>query len=521
MGQNNQDRETMLATLTGIHASKLSYYSELKEKVAELEARNQQILEAKQMAEAYCEQLSRTAEELSALYEASRRQALRLDRALASLKSISQVLTTTTQGVDALLQAVVRTAAELFETDYAVIALGPDLEAPQMVYCAYRLPGRAMPATLPDPLHHLIVSVMEEPKALHRVSEEDQTYSLCVPMFREKTLAGALCLQTRDGCDFDDSDLAMLQTLANQAAVAIENARLFEETRRLHAETTRLYQLAVQEKEQAERKTRELEEARAELSLMQREQILSEERNRIARELHDSVAQILTSIGLNLEWCRQQLPEDSLVYRRILDLKQLARSGIYEVRNTIFELSSVHISETGLVPALQELLKEFERTTDIVAELTVNGQVQRLPLPVETALYRVTREALYNVFKHAQASRVNVSVAFRPGRVRLQVTDNGVGIAPAAIERCQEGLTSGLRNMVSRMEEVGGELIISNLSSDGQGQGTSVAALVPRRDRPIGDWLDQAGVSASRPTASPGWSGEEVRVGTDPGSIGG
>lgn len=487
MGPNNQDRETILAALTGIHASKLSYYSELKEKVAELEARNEQMREAKQMAEAYCEQLRRTAEELSSLYEASQRQALRLDRALASLKSISQVLTTTTQGVDTLLQAVVRTAAELFETDYAVIALGPDLEVPQVVYCAYRLPSRAMPAVLPEPLHDLIVAVMEDPKPLHQVSQEDQTYSLCVPMFREKTLAGALCLQTGDGYDFDESDLAMLQTLANQAAVAIENARLFEETRRLHAEMTRLYQLAVQEKEQAERKTRELEEARAELSLMQKEQILSEERNRIARELHDSVAQILTSIGLNLEWCRQQLPEDSPVYRRILDLKQLARSGIYEVRNTIFELSSVHISERGLVSALKELAREFERTTDIDAEFTMSGQEQRLPLSVETALYRVTQEALYNVFKHAQATRVEVAINFYPEQVQLQVADDGVGIAPGTLQRCQDGVTLGLKNMLSRMQEVGGKLTLSALSSDGHRPGTRVTAFVSILDQTIGD----------------------------------
>jgi signal transduction histidine kinase len=237
----------------------------------------------------------------------------------------------------------------------------------------------------------------------------------------------------------------------------------------MQAVTRRLYEMALQQKEEAERKTRELNQARQELSQMQKEQILTVERNRIARELHDNVAQILTSIGLNVEWCRQQVPGNSSLHQRLLWLKQLARNGIYEVRNAIFELSGVTILESGLVQALGNIAAEFERITGIEAGYSVEGTVRRLPTEAETALYRVAQEALYNIFKHAGANHVQLQIAFSQGEVSMEVTDDGVGIAETAIQRCRQGLTFGLKSMQGRMEDLGGTLEILNLDTDGRG----------------------------------------------------
>lgn len=474
------DKENLLAALTGINASKISYYRELKEKIRELESSNAQLREAKYTADELYEQVRRNADELAQLYEKSQVQAERLDRAISSLKSISQVLTATTQGVEALLQAVVRTAAELFETEYAVMTLSGSDNAQQRFYCAYGSPSGPMAAVPPRSLCRLIDTVIEDQRPVFNVTRDnaDSAVIVCVPMFREETLVGTICLQAREGCDFAESDISILQTLANQAAVAIENARLFEESQHLQAETKRLYEIALQQKSEAEKKTRELEQARNELGLAQKEQLLSEERNRIARELHDSVAQILTSIGLNLEWCRQQLAEDSPLYEKILCLKQLARNGIYEIRNTIYELSAINISELGLAPALVGISQEFQRITGIEADLTVVGEVRRLPLNGETALYRVAQEALYNVFKHAQATHVDLKLEFTSHELLLTITDNGIGIPEEAIKQSREGTTFGLKNMWERIEKLKGKLQITDLN----GSGTRVTAIIPMSD---------------------------------------
>ncbi|HEX2922484.1 MAG TPA: GAF domain-containing protein, partial [Chloroflexota bacterium] len=317
-----EEKDAALAALTGINSSKLGYYRELKAKVHELEASNEQLREAKRVADDLYEQVRRNAEELSSLYERSLLQAKRLDRAIASLKSISQVLTTTTRGVEVLLQSVVRTAAELFDTEYAVMTVGVPGGAEQAAYCAYGLPSSAFPAIAPRRLLDLIDVAARERRPVTDPPGEhgDWPVTLCVPMFRDDLLVGNLCLQFREGRNIAESDLSILQTLASQAAVAVENARLFEESQRLQLSTRQLYEMAQEQKDRAEKRTQELTLARDELTLMQQEQLLNEERNRIARELHDSVAQILISIGLNLEWCRQQVGEESPAHEKLLSL---------------------------------------------------------------------------------------------------------------------------------------------------------------------------------------------------------
>ncbi|MGI5836740.1 MAG: ATP-binding protein [Chloroflexota bacterium] len=475
-------KDSLLAVLTGINASKLGHYGELKKKIRELEISNAQLREAKDAADGFCKQLSRNAEELASLYEKTLVQARKLDWAITSLKSISQVLTNTTHGMDVLLQSVVRTVADLFATEYAVMTVGGEDGTDEVVYCAYGLPPVPMPAVPPQQLLDLASKLAKDRRPiLHTPKNGDGLPTvLCVPMLREGMLVGNICLQCQNGDDFSENALSILQTLANQAAIAIENARLFEESRRLQAETRKLYELALRQKDEAERRTLELKQARDELSVMQKEQILNQERNRIARELHDSVAQILISIGLNLEWCRQQLPEGTPIYERILCLKKLARNGVYEIRNAIFELWSSEISEIGLVPALERMTREFQRIASIETDFSVKGDVRRLPTHTETVLYRVTQEALYNAFKHAQATRLDIEAKYGAGEVQLRITDNGVGIDEAAVARGEEGLTYGLKTMLARVREVNGVLEIRNLSREGGG--TRVVARVPVKE---------------------------------------
>ncbi len=472
----------MLAMLTGIDASKINYYAELKNKIRELEIKNEQLREAKIIADEWYRMACADAEKIAMLYEESRVQAERLDRAIAALRSISQALTNTTQGVDDLLQSVVRTAAALFTAEYAVVTYGEGEQTKRVVYCTYGLPSGPVPALPPERLLHLIEAAGRERRPIMDVCRSHGTTVtlLCTPMMREESPVGNICLQRQNGAVFTETDLQIVQILANQAATAIENARLFEESRRLHAETVELYEMALRQKEEAERRTTELRQARYEISQMQKEQILSEERNRIARELHDNVAQILTSIGLNLELCRRQLSDDSPVAQRLASLKQLARNGIYEIRNTIFALSTVSALSAGLPRALSSLAREFEQITGLKATTRFIGNERKLPLAVETALYRVAQEALYNAFKHAEATQVHVEVGFSDSEITMQVTDNGIGITEVTIQRAQQGHTFGLRNMQSRVEELGGTLAIGRALPSGRG--TRVTARLSVKD---------------------------------------
>jgi len=275
--------------------------------------------------------------------------------------------------------------------------------------------------------------------------------------------------------------------------LAAENARLLAANQRLQAEIARLQEAARQQQEEAQRRIRELEGARDGFGPLQEEQILGAERRRIARDLHDSVAQLLTSIALNLEWCRQQLPPSSPVYERLQRLRQLARNGIYELRNTIFDLSAADTPEWELVPILAQITAEFQRVTGIETRFATTGELCKLPLPVQSSLYRVTREALYNAFRHAQATRVTVELAFGAREIRLQITDNGVGIPDSALHRGPEGLTFGLKSMLSRLQEVGGSFEITSLATAGHGPGTRIVACVPLQEVAHGTHAHSAG----------------------------
>ncbi|MEW6406399.1 MAG: GAF domain-containing sensor histidine kinase, partial [Chloroflexota bacterium] len=303
-----------------------------------------------------------------------------------------------------------------------------------------------------------------------------------VPMTRDGLLEGSISLQRRGDRDLDEYDASVLQILANQATVAIQNARLFEESQYLRAQTEELYRVAVEQKLEAERKRRELEMAQDEIDSMEREQIISMERERIARELHDDVAQILTSIGLNLEWCRQHLPPQSPVQERIACLKQLARNGLYEIRNAILGLSPTNIAELGLAGALEKLVSDFENISRIAAKLQVTGTPQHSTNGVENALYHICQEALYNVFKHAHAQHVQVQLVFESDATILTVADDGIGLSAGLSGPEPPAVTFGLKNMNARAEEWGGMLTIS----PGKDKGTRVVARIPGQENPWG-----------------------------------
>ncbi|MDI7276060.1 MAG: sensor histidine kinase, partial [Anaerolineae bacterium] len=383
-------------------------------------------------------------------------------------------------------------AAELYKAEYAILQLNLESAAGPKVYAHQPIAG-VVPDQLPEWVADLALAAAVRRRPVCGPRAADGRLAVCVPLLREEAAAGALCLQTGRPHESGEPDPSLLQILARNAMVAVEAALLLEESRRSHAQALKDCELALEQAREWEAWAGDRERARAELNAEQRARILAEERDRLARQLHDSVAQILTSISLNLEWCLRQVPAASPVHERLLNLGQLARHGIFELRNAIFGLAPVESPDQGPVPVLQGLAKEFGQETGIETVFTVGGDARPLPPPVQTSLYHVTREALSNANRHARATRVTVALTFHPHEIRLRVQDDGVGIPAGALQRSLQGLTFGLGSMLRRLREVDGTLEISNLAEHGPRRGTAIEARVPLEESASGSHPHPAG----------------------------
>jgi len=234
---------------------------------------------------------------------------------------------------------------------------------------------------------------------------------VAAPMPVHGEWAGILAVGLPFGDKVAPSDVSILVTLANHAGVALHNASLFQENKRRAAEL--------------ERRGSELAGTLLRLEQAGRRQLLSEERNRIARELHDSVSQQLLTIGMNLEWCRRHESVSPVVLDRVLAAQSLARSAMGEIREVIFELSSD--GQIELPRALREVIEDVEAGTRLQVGLRVYGHVQPVAGTTQHALVQIAREALFNVVRHAEAHHAWVTLRWRPQVVSLAVADDGSG----------------------------------------------------------------------------------------------
>jgi signal transduction histidine kinase len=250
--------------------------------------------------------------------------------------------------------------------------------------------------------------------------------AVAVPMLRRGELAGALAVGLPADTQVEESDLSVLLTLANHAGLALHNAWVFQESERLRERAEAASRAAERHAAELGRRSRQLERTRRRLEEARRRQLLGQERNRIARELHDSVAQHLLSIGMMLEWCRKQEPSSSPILERLLTSKELARSALAEIRAVIYELSSAEHPE-DLRATLDDLVEELTHTTDLEITLRARGRPRALPRATEHALAQIAREALFNVARHAEASLGWLTVRYGDRSVGLTVADNGGG----------------------------------------------------------------------------------------------
>ncbi len=236
----------------------------------------------------------------------------------------------------------------------------------------------------------------------------------------------------------------------------------------------------------------EMAELQDELALAQREAGAIAERTRISRDIHDTVAQALSSIRL-LAHAGAARSADAEATRTLAQLEDLAGDSLGDVRRIIAALAPAELEENVLAEALERMLERAKREAGVRCELHVDESLPQLSTAVEVALLRTAQSALANVRLHARASRVVVSLIDDDGSVRLDIIDDGTGFDIRSWESDLESGSSsyGLRFIRARLRELGGALDIESAP----GEGTAISASVPIHP-------EQAAPASARP-ASP------------------
>ncbi|MCC6801957.1 MAG: GAF domain-containing protein [Anaerolineae bacterium] len=251
------------------------------------------------------------------------------------------------------------------------------------------------------------------------------TALLAVPLIARDAIYGELVLYYPQPHDFTEEEIRLVVSVCDQAALAIENARL-----------------------------------RAQAA----EAAVTAERSRLARELHDAVTQTLFSASLIAEvlprlWERDREEGE----RRLSDLRQLTRGALAEMRTLLLELRPATLTEVDLRDLLRQLSEALTGRARIPVNLRVDGEARPLPPDVQIAFYRVAQEALNNIFKHAEATSVDIALEYRADHITLTITDDGCGFDPD----CVSPDSFGLKIMRERAEGIGGIFTVTNMPERG------------------------------------------------------
>ena len=192
---------------------------------------------------------------------------------------------------------------------------------------------------------------------------------------------------------------------------------------------------------------------------------VTEERNRLAREMHDVLAQGFTGIIFQAQVAAEDCADQQMVRQRLAGIEQLARYNLQEARRSVANLRPLSLDGQNLIEALQQQAKTFMReNVEFKVSFEMNGKKRNLPAEVENALYRISQEALNNVKRHAHAHHVRLSLDFDEDELCLTVSDDGCGFNPgASTTQSEDGRRKfGLATMRERAKLVGGLLMVDS-----------------------------------------------------------
>lgn len=282
---------------------------------------------------------------------------------------------------------------------------------------------------------------------------------LGVPLRAGPLIIGMIGVANRES-GYTEDDARLLSTFANEAAVAIENTRLYESQRAMI--------------ERLEVINRELREA-------ERERATQRERERIAAEVHDGIDQALFTVGLRINSAleTQHLTSDMTTY--LLEIRDVVARAAHETKHAIFAMSSDDNRNRPLEERLRRCIHEAPQGTNLGVDLVVSGTPASLEPNAEQALYHVVRSSLLNVVMHARASSVLVSLDYAPDSVQVAVQDDGTEAPePPLLQDSDDSEHMGLNSMKSLVEDAGGTFTVRR----GEDGGFVVRASVPISERP-------------------------------------
>ena len=352
--------------------------------------------------------------------------------------------------IEPMLQRLAHAARGLVDAEYAAIGV-PDGEGGFAQFITSGMSDELIAAMGPLPRQHgLLGAMLDLPGALPARATCAATRASaaggprrtrrCAPSSASRSsrasgIVGAIYLTDKVGAEeFDEADQQLIEMLAVHAALAIEKANLYERSR--------------------------------ELSIV-------EERNRLARELHDSVTQKLFGLTLTAEAAATVIDRDTDEAKaQLRRLQQLTREAMEELRSLIFELRPPEAESEGLATALRKHVDVLQSVHGDAVALSLEGDAE--PRAGASEVLRIAQEALQNALRHAGATRVDVRLDAIDGHLRIAVADDGVGFDPD-----EPGLRSrrlGLTSMEERARALGGTLSIESRP----GAGTTVVLEVPR-----------------------------------------
>jgi signal transduction histidine kinase len=361
-----------------------------------------------------------------------------MERLNPTLKAVSDaVLAVAAEvSVEEVLQRLVDSSRELAGARYAALGL-PDGDGGFRRFLTSGMSDKLVASLGPLPRQHGVLGAMLETRSPYRTGDihshprfrgwwptghPDMRSFLGVPIVSPEGVIGAFYLTEKIGPpDFSEEDEELIQLLAAHAAIAITNARLYEQSR--------------------------------ELSVVA-------ERNRLALELHDAVSQKLFGLVLSAEAAETLLDRDPAAARdQVAKLQALAQEALDELRSLVFELRPLDLERDGLSGALRKHVDLLRRLGQQEIELELNGELPTDPTR-DREIFRVAQEALQNALRHARAEHVWVRVSAFDGRVLLEVEDDGVGFEPDAAAARSRRL--GLTSMEERARRLGATLEISS-----------------------------------------------------------
>ena len=294
----------------------------------------------------------------------------------------------------------------------------------------------------------LVLTNAEEDARLQVWPGADQVRAwMGVPLMVRGRVIGYLTLDSRQVKAYGQTEANLAQAFANQAAVAIQNARLFEEVQIGHKRLQSLSRRLVQSQEM--------------------------ERRHIARELHDEAGQALTTLRVGLHLLAQEAHHPKAILKRVFKLKRLAESVLENLHRLAMDLRPASLDHLGLVAALDQFIETFSEQHHLKVQFeTADFTAERLSATVEACLYRIVQEALTNVARHAQATRADVFLKRRGDQIVIIIEDDGQGFD---VKSANYSSRLGLLGMRERAEMLDGQLIVESSAE----QGTTVYVEVP------------------------------------------